>query len=183
MYEWSWPESNRTLQIHSPVLSLACIQCHIQAVFWWDLYLFIGKEIRQKDPSSNSKLLQLLTPNSFEGEQIVIYSSCSQFLLNCTKSSMTLQDSTSNWMLHEKKTNSCQVLGIWKISSFLGQGGRADLKSTEGNEKDLLTSMGFSPALMEQVWELDLCSYNLPALMMTAASLQKSNCRGENAQK
>lgn len=49
------------------------------------------------------------------------------------------------------KTNCCHVLSIWKISSFLGQGGRAGLKSTEGNEKDLLTSIGFSPALMEQV--------------------------------
>lgn len=167
-------------QIHSPVLSLAYIQCHIQAVFWWSLYHFIGKEIWKKDPLSNSKLLQLLTPNSFEGDQIVIYSSCSKLLLNCTKSSMTLQNRTSDWMLHKKtQLLSCFEYLENQFIPWAGRKGRFKAHWSQGAG----SSMGFSPVLMKQVWELNLCSYNLPALIMTAASLHKSNCRGENSQK
>lgn len=42
-----------------------------------------------------------------------------------------------------KKNNCCHILGVWKINSALGQGGRADQKPTEANEKDPIGFTGF----------------------------------------
>ena len=89
-------------------------------------------------------------PNSFEGEQIVVYSSWNKFLLNCTKSCMTSQDNTSNWMLHEKKTT---VVKFWVFGKSVYSLGREEglIKSPlKPTRTTLRTSLGFSSALTEQ---------------------------------
>lgn len=170
MYERSWLEPNITLpHTNSFTCFLAgpCPVSYPSSVLIWPISLHRQRN-QKKNPLSNSKPLQLVTPNSFEGEQIVIYSSCSKFLLNCTKSCMTSQDNTSNWMLHEKTT----VVMFRVFGKSVHPLGREEglIKSPlKPTRKILLASLGFSSAFMEQVLQLDLCSYNLPAIKMPAA--------------